>query len=345
MKDKIKVIIEPLAYRGDSAWVKNLQKRKIVKDYGNFLATFKHRIIIAHYNWINYINPFQALRFLLKLIIYKTRRIKVVWTVHNVLPHTIRNYPLAVLQRRFLARIANHLTFFSKNDMLIFEKIMNVKIAKKSTIVNCGPTPFKIPYITRKEARTKLKLNQNKKYIIAFGGIQDYKGVDILIQIFKEIEKKIPNVELILTGKCKDAELKMKIEELLSDVEHYRWLKAFLTEEDLSTYIIAADLNAMLFRVISNSETFLLSKRFPTKIVVPYLGSLPAHDKFGQPAFFYNPNDREDAKNTIIEALNSENNEWKFISDEECKEEWDKIYQKIYAIYRGLTKKPLNVNR
>ena len=56
-----KIILEPINYRGTSAWMRNLQKRKNFFTSGSFLKAIKNGAEIAHFNLINYYNPFQFL--------------------------------------------------------------------------------------------------------------------------------------------------------------------------------------------------------------------------------------------------------------------------------------------
>ena len=54
--------------------------------------------------------------------------------------------------------------------------------------------------IPKPEARKSLGWDVNKKYIFYVGKLYKYKQVDVLINIWKEIQKECPEVELIIAG-------------------------------------------------------------------------------------------------------------------------------------------------
>ena len=51
--------------------------------------------------------------------------------------------------------------------------------------------------MTKSEARNKLKIHPNKKTILFFGIIRDYKGLDLLINAFNELDS---SYQLLIAG-------------------------------------------------------------------------------------------------------------------------------------------------
>ena len=70
----------------------------------------------------------------------------------------------------------------------------------KYAIFSTGLDISKFKSISKEEARKELGLEQDKKYILYVGKLYKYKQVDKLIEIWKEIKKTKPEVELLIVG-------------------------------------------------------------------------------------------------------------------------------------------------
>lgn len=71
------------------------------------------------------------------------------------------------------------------------------------------------------DIRKKLNISNDKKIILYFGRIEEYKGLDVLIKAFSKLEKKCDNVFLLICGDgdyseyCKELSNTLKVENIL----------------------------------------------------------------------------------------------------------------------------------
>jgi glycosyltransferase involved in cell wall biosynthesis len=91
------------------------------------------------------------------------------------------------------------------DGFVTISKFMKFKCAK---ILKISPERFEVVYVgvskdqicelNKSEARNKLKLDKNKKYVLFVGSLTEYKGIDFLAE---EIIPKIKDVQFLIIGK------------------------------------------------------------------------------------------------------------------------------------------------
>lgn len=87
---------------------------------------------------------------------------------------------------------------FEKDYLVTRRKVQK----KRIKIIPNGINVFYYPSIvSRRETRKRLRIPEDKKYIITFGSISDpRKGIDRSLQIFEKVHKDVPNSHLIICG-------------------------------------------------------------------------------------------------------------------------------------------------
>ena len=142
------------------------------------IIKFKPDIVLISY-WM----PFFAPAFGKIAGILKKNRIKVIAILHNVIAH----------EKRFGDKTLTKY-FFNKCDGFVLlnkssEKDLLAMVPDANYIIH--PHPLYDHYgskIESAEARKKLGIPENKKVILFFGFIRDYKGLDLLIESMKDLE-------------------------------------------------------------------------------------------------------------------------------------------------------------
>jgi len=182
--------------------------------------------------------------------------------------------------------------------------------------------------------RKQYSINKNERIILYLGRIHKIKGVDLLVQTFADLLKKIDNIRLVIVGPDDGflSELKRAIENL--KISDKILLTGPLYGEDKSKAYIDAD----VFVLPSVYETFpmtiLEACAFgkPT-IVTNRCGIADFVNRFGY-VVDYDKNQLFDA---IIKILN--NKRFREISGEKGRKlvniefNWEKIVQKIERVY------------
>ena len=104
--------------------------------------------------------------------------------------------------------------------------------------------------------------------------MQDYKGVDLLLEAVRSSQPKLA-LRLVIAGSCPDRHLRRQLEALADGIDPpvvARFER--IPDDELQIYLRAADVAALPFRRITNSSSLLLVLSFGLPVVIPALPEL-----------------------------------------------------------------------
>lgn len=276
--------------------------------------------------------------------IAKIRKKKVIITVHNITPHTGQFIDILI------DKIFNKIIFPFADIFIVHNERNKAKLIKlyrinndKIYILPHGTTyPYQqIQGITKKEAREKLRITLEKKVILFFGYIWDYKGLDTLLRSMEYIKNKTPNVLLLIAGQ--PGKKWIKYEKIIEKKDLTNViLKAlhYIPDSELEYYFSGSDLVVCPYKkhpFDTHGGVGSLALAFKKPIVVTDVGGLPEYilDKRA----IVNPEDINDLAEKISTILNDDrilkkmSNDSNFLSE---KLSWDKIADKTIQLYKNL---------
>jgi beta-1,4-mannosyltransferase len=241
------------------------------------------KIDIVHVHWPDHVvaSP-KLLRaakrttgFLVRMIEHKARGARVIWTAHNVVPHTVRHPLVAAGFWRIFLRLIDGVVFLSalsRNETLTAHpRIRHLPYA----IIPHGHYKALIPRnIGRTRARDRLGLPANKFIFLHFGLVRDYKNVLLLIKEFLSLER--PDGYLVIAGRISGNDaLRAAIQHLASERDNIRLDLKFIPDETLHTYLAACDFVVLPYKRILNSGSVLYALSAGRPVIVPKIGSIP----------------------------------------------------------------------
>ncbi len=112
--------------------------------------------------------------------------------------------------------------------------------------------------MSREKCRTMLKLRKNAPIIAYAGTLQRRQGIDILLEVFRDLRKEVPNLTLALAGRFFGNEKR----HLDIDQEGIRYLGGNLSQKEVAMLI-----NASNVAVVPNREDSFTLFCFPYKVV------------------------------------------------------------------------------
>ncbi len=126
--------------------------------------------------------------------------------------------------------------------------------------------------VERSEACAQLGLEADKRYLLFFGLIRDYKGLDMLLEAFEHIEDD--SLRLLVAG------------EFYNDKEQYRAAldrlgkrvvlhEGFVRDEDVRLYFSVADALILPYRTATQSGVTQIAYNFSVPMIVTRVGGLP----------------------------------------------------------------------
>lgn len=213
---------------------------------------------------LSFVNTVMCLS-VLKLLGYR-----LVWTVHNVLPHeqTTTNDGFIT---RYTVRLAKHIIIHSRHAL---QQLRDVGAdTSKATVIPHGNYEGVYPVSqTRAQARAQLGIGKDARAILFFGFIRPYKGVEQLLDAYAQLDD--PTVRLMVVGQCLDTALDQRIAAFAKAHPSVYYHNAMIPDADVARYFMAADIACMPFTTVTTSGSVLLATTFGKPIVTPYLGAI-----------------------------------------------------------------------
>jgi beta-1,4-mannosyltransferase len=239
------------------------------------------RIDIVHVHWPDLIvtgrNPiraaFRVWQFLARLVEYKMRGAKIIWTVHNTAPHDRTFQPLAACFWSAFLCLVDGLIFMSATARIdaiasrpSFGRIRYATIPHGHYCAVLGAERDKAG------ARKRLGLPAGKYIFLFFGQIRYYKNVPLLMQEFLALDRL--DTFLIVAGSCWRRKLRCEMEQLAAGHDNIRLDVRFIPDEGLYEYLIASDIVVLPYKRVLNSGSTLMALSAGRPVIAPRVGSI-----------------------------------------------------------------------
>jgi glycosyltransferase involved in cell wall biosynthesis len=223
-------------------------------------------LIMVRY-WLPFMGP--CLGTILRLA-KKGRRTRVVSMLDNVVPHEKR--PGDVLFTRYFLKPVDAFIAMSQsvlNDLRRFEPEKPAQLIPHPIYDNYGPI------LPKAVARENLQLDNNKRYILFFGFIRQYKGLDLLLQAMGDERLRNLDVRLIVAGEFyEDAAPYQQLIEQLQLGSRVLLHTEFIPNEAVKDYFCAADLVVQPYKSATQSGISQIAYHFEKPMVVTNVGGL-----------------------------------------------------------------------
>lgn len=237
--------INPLSY---------FKTAKAIKEFSPDIVVFKF--------WLPFFGPaFGKIAKLLK------KNAKIITAVDNVIPHEKRPFD-KVLTRYFL-----------KQNHGIFCMSQQVQNDLDKWLPNCpsaiSPHPIYTIFgegIDRKEACEALELDPKNKYLLSFGYIRDYKGVDLSIKALTLLPS---HYHLIIAGESYSsfAPYEAMIRELKLESRVHTYVR-YIPQEEVKLFYSASDIALMTYKSATQSGVCSVAINFEIPMVATPVGGL-----------------------------------------------------------------------
>jgi len=258
----------------DDAYLGNTPIRTIINSINPFSWIKAGRLvkkdspdILVMHLWMPFFCP--ALGTVAR-IAKQNKKTKVAILCHNVIPHEKK--PGDTLLLKYLVSVADGFIAMSKSvldDLSQFTPSEN-KLFVPHPIYDIFGDP-----LCKTDAITHLGLQPDKKYILFFGMVRKYKGLDLLIDAFAELIKKHPDTRLLVAGEFYDneAEYLEQIHKLGID-EFVSIRNEFIATDQVKYYFSATDIVAQTYKTATQSGVTQIAYHFQKPMLVTNVGGL-----------------------------------------------------------------------
>ncbi|MFN8308968.1 MAG: glycosyltransferase [Chitinophagales bacterium] len=243
---------------------------------GREIAKLKPDLLLVKF-WLPFMAPCLGT---ISRIVRHNKKTKVVSIIDNIIPHEKRFGDFALA--KYFVNSVDAFIAQSKSvldDLNLFDKNKPKAFSPHPLFDNFGEIP------TKTEALEKLGLPINGQYLLFFGFIRDYKGLDLLLQAMNDPRLRDSYIELIVAGEfySNEAEYLQMIRDL--GLEKKVVLRTiFIPDEEVKYYFCAADLVVQPYKHATQSGVTQICYHFNRPMLVTNVGGLPEivpHDVVG----------------------------------------------------------------
>ncbi|MEM8704821.1 MAG: glycosyltransferase [Actinomycetota bacterium] len=201
----------------------------------------------------------------------RRRGTKLVWTIHNVVPHECAHVEADLRLRAWLTDHADliHIMGESTRDAVAdhypLPESDRVVVVPHPSYVGVYPD-----HVSRREARNDLDLDPDATVALLFGSLRGYKGVDLLVEALDHVEQ---DLTVVLAGDPIDWETRRELRTLASENPSLELVDRRIATEDVQRFHRAADFALLPYQGGLNSGAALLAMSFDLPVVGPDGGS------------------------------------------------------------------------
>jgi glycosyltransferase involved in cell wall biosynthesis len=267
-----------------------------------------------------------AFGFLAALLAARVLGYRIVWTVHNALPHERQGRADRVL-RAVLCRTARLVVHGEGARRAL------PRAGRRAAVVPHGHYIDAYPHaIDEATARTRLGVRPDEQVLLCFGQLRAYKGVPELLAAFAALRQ--PNVRLVIAGHPADRTVAEAVRRAVACDPRIVAHLAHVDDADVQLYFEAADWVVLPYREVTTSGSALLSLSFGRPVVAPRRGCLADLGR-ADGVLEYEP----DAPNALLlalaEAVHTDARAWRSRARTAARRfDWDGIaraYDRIFA--------------
>jgi glycosyltransferase involved in cell wall biosynthesis len=294
---------------------------------GREIARKKPDLMITKF-WL----PFMAPCFgTIARIVRRNKHTQLVSILDNVIPHEHRIGDKMFV--RYFIRPTDGFVAMSKSvlaDLRLFT-------ADKPAVFS--PHPLYDHYgerLPRETALSMLNLNPDNRYVLFFGFIRGYKGLDLLLEAFADNRLKEDGVKLIVAGEFYgDPEPYLKQIKDLQIEDRVVLCTDFIPDSEVNRYFSAADIVAQPYKTATQSGVTQIAFHFEKPMLVTNVGGLPEIVPNGKIGYVTEPDSKQiaDALCKFFEEHHQEKFE-KNIVEEKQKYAWSTFTDAIGSVLK-----------
>ena len=273
-----------------------------------FFSSLKSEKSILHYHWFE----FEDLKSLIGIkwkffwiILYKIMGGKLIWTVHNRIPHHNKYIFLNKKIRKLFALLANKLHVHCESA--IGQVIVILNVTKEKFFVVKHPE-FPADIFEKEKAIEGLnqkyfnnQLKTDDKIFLMFGAIAEYKCIKEVIEIFTSLNERN---KLLIAGFIKKGNFSyFKELKKISDKRKIFLEGSLIPDEDVPYFLNSADFCIFNYKDILASGGVHLALSYNKQVILPRTGCLKELN--GNNIYFFEmkENRKENLKRIITEFI------------------------------------------
>ena len=263
----------------------------------------------------------------------KNGHTKLICIADNIIPHEKR-----IVDKQFTKYFLNTidgLVAMSKSvldDALMFRKDIPTAICQHPIFDNFGDS------VSRDEAIEQLGLDPHFRYMLFFGFIRDYKGLDLLLKAIAHPQLKEQPVKLIVAGEFyTDSKPYYDLIEEIGITNKLVMADKFISNNDVYKYFCAADIVVQPYKDATQSGVTQIGYHFNKPMLVTDVGGLSEIIPHGKVGYVVKPDVEAIAQALVDFYENQRKEEFEsHVIEEKKKFSWANMVNTIENVYKQI---------
>lgn len=255
---------------------------------GREIKKLKADIIIIRY-WMPFMAPCLGT---MARIIRSNKQSKVIAITDNIIPH--EKMPGSNLLSRYFVKSCDGFIAMSRavlQDLDKFDTIRPRLFSPHPLYDNFGGA------VSKNLAKKHLGLEEDTRYILFFGFIREYKGLDLLIKAFANEQFRKLKVKLLIAGEFyTDAKPYLELIEQLGLKNEIVLHTEFIENREIVYYFCASDIVAQPYKDATQSGVTQIAYHFDKPMLTTNVGGLSEMVTDGKVGFVVPPDANEISK-------------------------------------------------
>lgn len=276
-----------------------------------------------------------CIKFLIDILLTRWAGVKVTWTIHNVVSHNSKFPWLELWTQRRLVRLIDRAIVHHRAAADEVAHHYKLPLSKIEVIPHGHYRSVYQPAIDSVTARQQLGLPKTSKIYLNLGMLKPYKGIERLLQVWKEHQISLGNSILLIVGKALDDRYGQALTEQTSDLKNVILRNRFIEDHQMHLYFSAADVVVLPFERILTSGSLILAMSYDKPVIAPRMGSIP--ETIGTAdGLLYDLSDEQGVLHAIKESMYIDLNKLGQLTHEMCDRlDWGGIAQKTVQVYQS----------
>ena len=262
-------------------------------------------------------------------IIKKNKHTKIISIIDNIIPHEKRAGDR--LLANYFVKTVDGFVAMSKsvlNDLETFDKNKPKVFCPHPLYDNFGEI------ISKENAKQKLGFDNSLKYILFFGFIREYKGLDLMLEAFAKCIKKDKSLRLIVAGEFyTDSKPYFEFIKNKKLEEYVLMHNDFIPDEKVAEYFCSSDIIVQPYKDATQSGVTQIAYHFNKPMIVTNVGGLAEIIPDGKTGYVVKPDSTDIAEAILMfYQLNKEKEFTENAKIEKEKYSWDSMVKAIEQI-------------
>ena len=289
-------------------------------------------LLISCY-WMAFFAPCYGI---IQRIVRRNGKTRCIGLVHNMIPHEP-----SVLDKCLAPFYVKQTDgFVALSDSVVQDIALLDREQKPKTF---SPHPVYDHYgekMDRKDACVALGLDDRKRYMLFFGLVRAYKGLDLLLDAFAKVKDELKDLQLVVAGEFYEDEDKYLAQIEANGLKDRVIVRnEFVADADLRKYFGAADLIVQPYKTATQSGVTQVAFHFEKPCLVTNVGGLGEIIHHGKMGYAVDP-EVDAIANSMLDYYQNDRQEafTKYLVKEKELYGWDIMAQAFYRILLHLEK-------